>query len=92
MIKRILNKGILDSNINIIEFKTFMLTFLKKYNYIYVKKTEETQNIDKILSKKILQHLHIFFKKKPTGPNANANTNKTKRHKNIKKNKTRKNS
>ena len=94
MIKRILNKGILDPNINIIEFKTFMLTFLKKYNYIYLKKTEETQNIDKILSKKILQHLHIFFKKKPISPNinANANTKKTKRHKNIKKNKTRKKS
>jgi len=86
MIKRILNKGILDPDINITEFKSFMLTFLKKYNYVYVKKTEETQNIDKILSKKILQHLHIFFKKKPN----NASTNKTKRRKNIKKNRTRK--
>ena len=30
----------------------FMLTFLKKFNYIYVGKTAETQQVDKILSKK----------------------------------------
>jgi hypothetical protein len=45
--------------------REFILAFMKRYNYIYVEKTVETQNIDKILSKKILQHLHMFFKMKP---------------------------
>ena len=42
---------------------------MKKYNYIYIKKNIEVQNIDVILSKKILQHLHLFFKMKPIGSN-----------------------
>jgi hypothetical protein len=36
-----------------------------KYNYSFVEKTKDMLNIDKILSKKILQHLHIFFNKHP---------------------------
>lgn len=44
-------------------FNIFMLNFLKRYNYSFTKKTKEAQNIDKILSKKIMHHLHIFFDK-----------------------------
>lgn len=91
MITRFLSSNIIGLKIdNPTEFKTFMLGFMKKYNHIYVKKTEETQNIDKILSKKILQHLHIFFKR---NNEKKSNGKKTKRNLTdiIKKNKTHKN-
>lgn len=48
--------------------REFILQFMKRYNYIYVGKNTETQNVDKIVSKKILQHLHSFFKIKPIQP------------------------
>ena len=63
--------------------KAFMLTFLKKFNYIYVSKTAETQQVDKILSKKILQHLQLFFKMKPIGPDTYKKKNKTRNNKTI---------
>ena len=63
--------------------KAFMLTFLKRFNYIYVSKTAETQQVDKILSKKILQHLQIFFKMKPIGPDTYKKKNKTRNNKTI---------
>jgi hypothetical protein len=63
MIERFEKSGI-DINIDIKEpFQPFMLNFLKKYNYTFIKKTREAQNVDKILSKKIMHHLHIFFDK-----------------------------
>lgn len=84
MIKRCLNSGILGGEVDDPTYcREFILAYLKKYNYIYVGKNTETHNVDKIVSKKIIQHLHTFFKTKPIGPH----TNKTKRHK-IFKNKT----
>jgi hypothetical protein len=74
----------LDSNIIEIDDKEsckhFLLTFLKRYNYIYSEKSEEAQNLDAIISKKILQHLELFFKMK-------VETNKTRRR-HVAKNKT----
>jgi len=65
MITKALHNKILSNNIESPkEFRTFMLAFMKRYNHIFMKKTDEMQHIDKILSKKILEHLHIFFKKK----------------------------
>jgi hypothetical protein len=50
-----------------IAFKDFVLHYVKKYNYShYMTKTNEMHNIDVIISKKILQHLQIFFKIKPS--------------------------
>ena len=46
-----------------------MLEFMKQYHHIYVTKTNDTQMIDQIISKKILQHLHIFFKINSFGSN-----------------------
>ena len=46
------------------KFKTDMLQFMNQYRHKYVEKTKDAQNVDKILSKKILQHLQIFFNKK----------------------------
>jgi len=63
MLERCLNSGLLT--IDTKEYKTFMNEYLKKYHFTYVKKTTEAQNIDKIVSKKILEHLHVFFKIKP---------------------------
>lgn len=65
-------------------FKTNMLQFMKQYRHTYVEKTIEAQNVDKILSKKILQHLQIFFNKKSqnnTMRKLNKNYNKTKKKK-----------
>ena len=67
--------------------RKFILAFMKRYNYIYVGKNDETQNVDKIVSKKILQHLHTFFKMKPIGPHTNKTYRHTKRTK-FAKNKT----
>ena len=63
MISRFLNSKIIAfENENLL--RTHLLNFLKKFKYTYKKKTRESYNIDVILSKKILQHLHIFFNKK----------------------------
>jgi hypothetical protein len=80
MISRFLNSDIFGSDHDPTYCREFILMFLKKYNYIYVGKMNETQNVDKIISKKILQHLHTFFKMKAIGPS----TNKTKRYKSFK--------
>jgi len=55
------------------EFIDFMNKNIKKYNFKIIEKMEDEYEIDKILSKKIMQHLEIFFKK----------TNKNKTRKNV---------
>ena len=82
MITRLLKSDILSPE-DPTSCRAFMMTFLKKLNYIYVSKTAETQQIDKILSKKILQHLQIFFKMKPIGPDTYKKKNKTSKNKTI---------
>jgi hypothetical protein len=84
MINRFLNSNILIDYNNTSITRTFIFNFMKKYKYIYVKKTTNSHNIDKIISKKILYHLDRFFKKK----NINAQTIKTKKQKGSIKNKT----
>ena len=81
MITRLINSDILDTDF--IHCRKFMLDFMKQYHHIFVTKTNDTQMIDQIISKKILQHLHIFFKTKSIlPPSKNKNTN-TKRNKNL---------
>ena len=82
MITRLLKSDILSPE-DPTSCRAFMMTFLKKFNYIYVSKTAETHQIDKILSKKILQHLQIFFKMKPIGPDTYKKKNKTSKNKTI---------
>jgi len=85
MINRLLNSKILNAEIDEPTYcREFILTYLNKYNYIYVGKTDETQNVDKIISKKILQHLQLFFKMKPIEPVTNKIHKFTKRNKSIK--------
>jgi len=91
MINRFLNTNIFNiDGQDVIIYKTFILQFMKKYKYTYVKKTNDAQNIDKIISKKILEHLHDFFRKNSS---PSTNKNKTKKHiiQNKTKNKTLKN-
>jgi hypothetical protein len=83
MLKRFLNSNILDADIDPQVYNKFMKTYLDRYHHNYVAKSNQAQEIDKILSKKILHHLHLFFKINSVGPH----TNKTKRNK-IKLNKT----
>ena len=76
MIERFEKSDIISSHdiININQeksFKPFMLNFFKRYHYTFAKKTKEAQNVDKILSKQIMHHLHIFFDKFGTKPKAN---------------------
>jgi hypothetical protein len=89
MITRMLNSNLLADYIdNPTYCREFILAFMKKYNYIYVDKSNESQNVDKIVSKKILQHLHNFFKLKPIEQITDKTSNKvhkiTKRYKSIK--------
>ena len=85
MISRFLNSDILGAGVDDPTIcREFILEFMKKYNYIYVGKSAETQNVDKIVSKKILHHLHLFFKMKPIGPHTYNIVNKTKRNKSTK--------
>ena len=63
MIERFVNSKIVSFE-NEDLMKSHLLDFLKKYKYTCTKKTKESHNIDVILSKKIIQHLHEFFNKK----------------------------
>ncbi len=85
MISRFLNSDILGSGAAEPTYcREFILEFMKRYNYIYVGKSAETQTVDKIVSKKILHHLHLFFNMKPIGPHTYNIINKTKRNKSTK--------
>jgi hypothetical protein len=66
MITRCLNSGILGGdNAEPTLCRSFILSFLKRYHYTYVGKTQIAKNVDNALSKKIAEHLHIFFKQSP---------------------------
>ena len=82
MIDRLIKSNILNLDDSTI-LSSFMLQFMKNYNLINEKKNEDAQNVDKILSKKILQHLHTFFKMKPIGPNMYKTKHKTRNNKTI---------
>lgn len=101
IIDRFINSGILTKNINktlnidfdYTTFKSYILSQMKKYNHTYTEKLDKAQEIDKILSKKILHHLEIFFnetnnKKKHTKRSITHNKNKNKDKDFIKRNKT----
>ena len=55
--------------------KEAIIVGMKRYNHTYVEKQPLEHEIDAMLSKKILHHLHTFFNRKIT--NRNTNSNKT---------------
>jgi len=82
MINRFLNSGIVVADPT--QCRKHILDFMKRYNYIYVGKTGPAQEVDKVVSKKILQHLHTFFKTKivlSNSKNVNKSYSSTKRNK-----------
>ena len=81
MINRFLNSGILIDDPT--SCREHILDFMKRYNYIYVGKTAPAQEVDKVVSKKIIQHLHTFFKTKIVLSNAKNANKSTKRSKNV---------
>jgi hypothetical protein len=44
--------------------KEYILTFMKRYNHTYVEKDTKELSVDMALSKKILQHLQLFFNRR----------------------------
>jgi hypothetical protein len=63
VIERLLNSKILHNEIKDKHiFKIFLLESMNKYKNKFHVKSNDEYNIDKILSKKILEHLHTFFK------------------------------
>jgi hypothetical protein len=65
IVDRFINSHLLavDSNTDASSMKAYMLSFMKKYAYIYVDKDPKEHSVDKIISKKILHHLQMFFNK-----------------------------
>ena len=91
MIDRFINSKIIkeieiekdELTTSITNFKQQMLNYMNQYHHDYVEKTPEAQNVDKILSKKIMQHLHLFFNKGSNNKNKNK-TQKLKSRRNVK--------
>ena len=86
MVKRLVTSNILGKLQDPEECITYMTKYMNRYNFSFIKKSMESQMVDKILSKKILNHLHIFFLRKNTGLNNRLPmvTNITKKKKNHK--------
>jgi hypothetical protein len=87
IINRFINKNIIKVH-DINQFKRFLLDKMEKFNYIYNKKSKIEYNVDKALSKKILELLINFFNetnkiviKKDTKKTKIKNLNKTKKSK-----------
>lgn len=57
-------------------YQDFMTTYMNDYDHTFVPKSREDQNIDIIITKKIIYHLHVFFKMKQNY----LHTNKTHKH------------
>jgi hypothetical protein len=76
IIDRFIGSGLLDTPTSM---KANIMTAMKRYNYTYVAKPVLEHEIDNMLSKKILHHLHIFFNKQSkTGTLRNKSKNKGK--------------
>jgi uncharacterized protein (DUF486 family) len=65
------------------QFITNMLTYMKQYNYIYIKKNMKEYDIDKNIGREIMQHLQQFFKKSLI-KSKTKNLNKNKKNKTVK--------
>lgn len=63
MLKRFINSKIGKKMIpNKEHFIKFVRKFIKKFRYDYVEKTKEEYEIDKIVTKQLMEYLQIFFK------------------------------
>ena len=66
LIDRFMNNPILRSTtaVNVTEFRTHVMNFMQRFNAAYTPKNELEQQVDTIISKKIMEHLKTFFLKK----------------------------
>lgn len=88
LIERFINSSIITKEWgDPTQIKNALLSYLKGFSYTYIDKTKREFVIDKVISKKILQHLHMFFGKYN---HPHTKSNKTK-HNRLVKNKTLKN-
>jgi hypothetical protein len=62
LIQRCIDSGYIDFSKKD-EFKTFVLKYIRMYNYTYIEKNPDEYEIDKILTKQILHHIQSFFNK-----------------------------
>ena len=85
MITRFQKSGILEAEST--SCREQILEDMKKYTYFHVEKSVEAQNIDKILSKQIIKHLHLFFDNIKIGIKS-VKPNKFTKNKKLFKNKT----
>jgi len=88
MIQRFINSNAplsrkIIENFNNDDFVGFMKENMKKFEFIYTEKDDKEFEIDKIVTKKIMEHLDLFFKKKPREQSNSASTSSkkiTRRH------------
>ncbi len=85
IIDRFIGSGLLDSPTSM---KEAIISGMKRYAYTYVEKSPLEHEIDAMLSKKILHHLHTFFNRKLL---IKSRLGKTIKNKTSQKNKTQKN-
>ena len=85
IVDRFVGSGILNAPTSM---KEAIITGMKRYAYTYVEKTQLEHEIDAMLSKKILHHLHTFFNRKLL---IKSRLGKTIKNKTSQKNKTQKN-
>jgi hypothetical protein len=66
LINRFMNNPVLRSTtaMNVTEFRTHVMNFMQRFNAAYTPKSELEQQVDTIISKKIMEHLKTFFLKK----------------------------
>jgi hypothetical protein len=65
IVDRFINSQLLintNTDIDSSSMKAYIVAFMKKFAYIYVDKGNSEYAVDKIISKKILHHLQMFFK------------------------------
>ena len=92
IINRFINSNLLEHILtNKTDFINYCKQFMKKYQYTYKEKTKLEQEIDVILSKKIMTHLHDFFENffnEAEGKKYEKKQNKSKKNLKKKHNKT----
>ena len=92
IINRFINSNLLEHILtNKTDFINYCKQFMKKYQYTYKEKTKLEQEIDVILSKKIMTHLHDFFENffnEAEGKKNEKKQNKSKKYLKKKHNKT----
>ena len=87
IVERFVGSGLLHVD-SPTSMKEAIITGMKRYNYTYVEKAQLEHEIDAMLSKKILHHLHTFFNRKLL---IKSRLGKTIKNKTSQKNKTQKN-